>query len=144
MASTKIKQFPVKNGHTTFGLHLLLDRYGINRTQLDDMKLVFKYLNELPGVISMKKLTSPIVVDADATASGKDPGGISGAVIIAESHISIHTFAKRGFLTMDCYSCSDFSDQVDELLRYTKKLFPYKNHELQIVKRGTKYPIKNL
>lgn len=142
--NTSPRQFPHNGEQTTFGLHLMLDAYNVNPTLLADMKRVFRYLNELPDIISMKKLTVPYVVDADATASGKDPGGISGFVMIAESHISIHTFANRGFFTMDCYSCNDFTNEVDALLEYTKKMFPYTEQELQIVKRGLMYPIKNL
>ena len=136
--------FPVENNTTTFGLHLMLDAYGVDPKFLNDMKRVWRYLNELPSIINMKKLTSPVVVDCDATATGHDPGGISGNVIIAESHISIHTFANRGFFTMDCYSCTNFSDQIEALLEYTKTIFPYTESELQVVKRGLKYPIKNI
>lgn len=132
--------FPIVDHRTTFGLHLMLDAYHVEPKLLDDMKRVFKFLNELPKVIDMKKLTEPYVVDADATAAGKDPGGISGFIMIAESHISIHTFANRGFFTMDCYSCNNFESEVDTLLEYTKKMFPYTDSELNIVKRGLKYP----
>lgn len=138
------QQFPTKKGTTTFGLHLMLDAYGADPEKLNDMKLVFKLLNDLPEKIYTKKLTAPMVIDCDATATGKDPGGISGSIIIAESHISIHTFAKRGFFSMDLYSCTNFEDRVKSVLRYIKKIFPYKDHELQIIKRGTKYPVKNL
>lgn len=138
------RYFPHVDDKTTFGLHLMLDAYGVDKEKLDDMKLIFKYLNELPDVIEMKKLTVPYVVNADETQSGHDPGGISGFVMIAESHISIHTFARRGFFTMDCYSCTNFEDKVEKLLEYTKKMFPYVEEELNIVKRGLKYPIKNV
>lgn len=138
------RQFPIEGNQTTFGLHLMLDAYNVDPEKLADMKRVFAYLNDLPGIISMKKLTTPYVVDADATASGKDPGGISGFVMIAESHISIHTFANKGFFTMDCYSCNDFEQEIDALLEYTKKIFPYTESELNVVKRGLKYPIENM
>jgi len=37
----------------------------------------------------------------------KDPGGWSGFVIIAESHISIHTFPARRFVSIDVYTCKN-------------------------------------
>lgn len=140
----KTKHFPVSKGKTTFGLHLMLDAYEVDPKLLGDMKRVFRFLNDLPEKIGMKKLTAPMVIDADASATGHDPGGITGTVIIAESHISIHTFANRGFFTMDLYSCTDFEEEISRVLEYTKKMFPYKEHELNIVTRGQKYPIKNL
>jgi len=93
-----------------FGLHLTLDAYGGSKTRLHDMKRVFKVLNELPGILDMKKLTTPYVVDAPPVTP-KDQGGISGFVMIAESHVSIHTFPDKGFLTADIYSCKAFDTQ---------------------------------
>ncbi|MFB5615495.1 MAG: adenosylmethionine decarboxylase [Candidatus Nitrosomaritimum yanchengensis] len=138
---SQIKRFPVENGTTTFGLHLMLDAYDVPKEKLDDMKLAYKFLNELPEKIGMKKLTTPLVADADQSATEFDPGGISGVVLINESHISIHTFADKGFFTMDIYSCSDFSEQQDDLLEHIRDYYPFKDHELQIVTRGKKYPM---
>ncbi len=133
--------FPIENNKTTFGLHLMLDAYESDPERLNDMKLVFKFLNDLPGIIGMHKLSAPIVINADETASGKDPGGITGFVLIAESHIAIHTFAKKAFFTMDLYSCNDFEDKIEVLLKFVKDTFGYGKHELNIVKRGLEYPM---
>lgn len=137
----ELKKFPIHDGVTTFGLHLMLDAYGANTEALGDMKRVFQFLHDLPDMIGMKKLGLPVVYNAEATETGFDPGGITGFVVIAESHIAIHTFADRGFFTMDVYSCSDFTDQIDTLLAHTKETFGMGEHELQVVKRGTKYPM---
>lgn len=137
------QQFPVHEGYTTFGLHLMLDAYGANPKHLADMSRVYHFLNDLPDLIEMKKLAPPQIIDADATEAGKDPGGITGAIIIAESHISIHTFAKRGFFTMDLYSCNNFEDQIDKVMKFTQKTFPFKKHELQTITRGLEYPTSN-
>jgi len=122
-----------------FGMHMMLDAYDAPFKQLDDMKIVYKFLYNLPDMIGMSRLTTPMVVNAEESATGKDPGGISGFVMINESHISIHTFAKKGFFTFDLYSCNEFNDQVETILKYIKKNFPYRREELQIVKRGLKY-----
>ena len=138
-----MKTFSVKKGKTTLGMHLMLDAYGVPAKYLDDMKRVYKFLNRLPELIGMNKLSSPMVVDADESATGRDPGGISGVVLIKESHISIHTFAKRGFFTFDMYSCSDFTEELSRVLTYTKEMFPYKKKEMNVIKRGTRYPVEN-
>lgn len=136
------KQFPVKNSKTTFGMHLMLDAYKVPKKPLDHMKLIYKFLFELPGVIGMTKLMNPMVVDADLSVkTDKDPGGISGFVMINESHVAVHTFPDKGFLTMDVYSCNNFESEVDKLMKYTKKTFPFKQHELQVVKRGLEFPM---
>lgn len=134
----------MRNKKTTFGLHLMLDAYGVNAKKLDDMKLIYKFLNELPDLIKMRKLGLPIVIDVEDSGKGRDPGGISGFVMVAESHIAIHTFAKRGFFTMDVYSCKNFKKQLNKLMDYVRRTFPYRKEELQVIKRGLKYPTKNI
>lgn len=134
-------KFPVVNGKAQFGLHLMLDAYGADKEKLNDMARVFRFLRDLPPQIGMNALTPPIVLEAVDTGTGFDPGGYTGVVIIAESHISIHTFPDKGFFTMDVYSCSDFASEVDEIMNYTKETFGFGKHELQIVKRGLEFPM---
>lgn len=139
----ELQKFPVTDNKTTFGMHLMLDAYEADQEKLGDMKRIFKYLHDLPDMIGMRRLGLPTVVNADETESGFDPGGITGFTLIAESHISIHTFPKRGFFTMDLYSCSNFEDEVDTILSYTKEMFGFEQHELQVVLRGKEYPVTN-
>ncbi len=121
-----------------FGIHLTLDGYGGSETRLFDMKRVFKVLNELPSILGMKKLTTPYVVDAPPVTP-KDQGGISGFIMIAESHISIHTFPDKGFLTADVYSCKPFD--TEKALEFFRKHFDLQDMEVNIIKRGLKFPM---
>lgn len=120
-----------------FGTHLTIDGYGGSYEKLFDMKRIFKVLNDLPSFLGMKKLTTPYVVDAPPTTP-KDQGGISGFVMIAESHISIHTFPHRRFLTADVYSCKPFD--TDKTVKFFKKQFELDDLEINIIKRGLKFP----
>ena len=54
----------------------------------------------------MTKVTEPAV----HTYHGPQPQdwGVSGFVIIAESHISVHTFPDRGHVNVDIFSCKEF------------------------------------
>ncbi len=38
------------------------------------------------------------------------PQGVSGVVVLAESHISIHTWPETGYAAMDFYTCGDHTD----------------------------------
>ena len=40
----------------------------------------------------------------------KESYGYSSFVMIAESHITIHTFPELGYFSFDCYSCKDFDE----------------------------------
>jgi len=139
-----IERFGVEGGKTTFGMHLMLDAYGVRRELLADKEKVSVFLSDLPGKIGMRILDGPFVVEAKETNSGFDPGGWSGVVIIHESHISIHTFPLRGFFSLDVYSCSNFQTQVEQLMSHIGQAFPYKEEELVIIHRGRKYPVDDL
>ena len=39
-----------------------------------------------------------------------EPQGVSGTVILAESHLSIHTWPEMGYAAMDFYTCGDHTD----------------------------------
>lgn len=126
---------------TNFGLHLTLDGYGCNKKFLGDMDYVFNVLEDLPTFLGMHKLITPYVVKAPDNDK-KDPGGYSGFVMIQESHISIHTFPKRAFVSIDVYSCKNFD--TDKTLKYLVKAFGVKEPETNMIVRGTKYPLQNL
>ena len=101
-------------------MHLAIDGYGADPEILQDAGLVRRFLDEYPGAIGMTKIAPPQV----HTYRGKVPEdwGVSGFVIIAESHVSIHTFPDRGYLNVDVFSCKDFDtgaalDDVKEYFR---------------------------
>ncbi len=119
----------------------MIDGYGGNEEKLNDRDLVLNCLNELPEKLGMKKLAEPQIYFAEANDL-KDPGGWTGVVVIAESHISIHTFPKRGFVTADVYTCKSGMNN-DLILDYFKNAFELKQLEVNFVKRGLNYPETN-
>ena len=125
-----------------FGEHLTIDGYGGNRGKLENAELVRFCLNNLPETLGMHKISTPELVIFPGN-DGKDPGGISGFVLIAESHISIHTFPRRNFLTADIYTCQNGMDQ-DFVVRYFTEKFDLKEAERNFILRGTHYPQTNI
>jgi S-adenosylmethionine decarboxylase len=104
---------------------------------LNNKALVSHILNTLPEELGMKKLIDPVVMFAQPNGS-KDPGGWSGFVMIQESHISIHTFIKRRFVSVDVYSCRQFDTQAG--ITYFKNAFKTEDIESTVEVRGKKYP----
>lgn len=125
-----------------FGEHLTIDGYNGDQNLLDDKDLIFKMLDELPGLLDMHKLTEPVIKQASGN-DGKDPGGWSGFVMILESHISIHTFPKRGFVSADFYTCMNGMN-VEFIKKYFMDSFKLKDMETNFIKRGTRYPSENI
>lgn len=131
-----------KEDTITFGLHFTLDGYGGDPQKLSNLELIFQLLDELPEKLGMTKMTLPYVVHWPGKQI-KDSGGISGFVMIAESHISIHTFWKRGFATVDVYTCNNQLD-TKFIISYFKNPLEFKEIETHLIKRGPNYPARNI
>ena len=91
-------------------MHLVIDGHDCDPAQLSDMELVRSFLDEFPDRIAMTKIIPPAVY----TYRGPSPEdwGVSGFVIIAESHISVHTFPDRGYVNIDVFSCKEFDSNA--------------------------------
>ena len=120
-----------------FGFHLTLDLYECPIETLNNMTTVYDSMLNLPKKINMHVLTHPYVVNADANVV-KDPGGYSGFIIIQESHISVHTFTKRGFVSIDVYSCKPFDREAAK--QHFIEIYKPKQVEEHFVDRGLYYP----
>ena len=127
---------------TQFGEHITIDGYNGDSKLLDSKKNILSILRDLPIKLGMKILNAPLIVPAPDNGV-KDPGGWSGFVIIAESHISIHTFPKRGFLSADIYTCKNGLNKKT-IIRYFINAFKLTDIEFNLIKRGTRYPLENL
>jgi S-adenosylmethionine decarboxylase len=125
-----------------FGEHLTIDGYGGDQGRLNDRKIIYNCLDKLPKKIGMNKLADPQVYSAPDNEN-KDPGGWSGFVIVAESHISIHTFPKREFASIDVYTCKNGIKQ-DFIVDYFCKKFKFKKVEINLLMRGREYPNNNI
>ena len=73
-----------------FGVHLMVDGYGCDRAGLEDMGRIYNFLDAYPAEMEMTKIMPPYVFRYTGTVP--EDWGVSGFVLIAESHISIHTF----------------------------------------------------
>jgi S-adenosylmethionine decarboxylase len=125
-----------------FGEHLTIDGYGGDEKLLNDKDIVLECLTELVASQKMLMLSQPQVYFAEANDK-KDPGGWTGFVVIAESHISIHTFPKRGFVSADVYTCQN-GMHTQAIIEYFKNKFKLKDLETNFIKRGKKYPGLNI
>jgi S-adenosylmethionine decarboxylase len=125
-----------------FGEHYTIDGYDGLPDLLNDKALVLSCLNELSSLLKMTQLGPPQVYFAPDNHM-KDPGGWSGFVVIAESHISIHTFPRRRFVSADVYTCQHGVD-LDFVISFFSKKFGLQDVETHFMKRGKKYPMHNV
>ena len=115
-----------------FGPHLMLDLTECNSDRLKDYDFIFNILNELPERIGMTKITQPYVFPYSGLIP--EDKGITGTVIIAESHISIHTFQEKDYCFVDVFSCKDFD--VEYASQFLVDAFESKKYERYVVQRG--------
>ena len=119
----------------------MLDMYHCSPNVLGDKVAVLNLLRSLPQQLEMKILLAPVV--AFAQPNGKrDPGGWSGFVVIQESHISVHTFIKRRFVTVDIYSCKSFD--TDKSIELLKQVFKPQTIDSEVEVRGKHYPPEDI
>jgi len=87
-----------------FALHTLLELHGCD-----------------PALLKNANALRPLLLDAVRAGNGTvvtevfhnfSPHGVSGVIVIAESHVAIHTWPEHGFAAVDIFSCSSALDQV--------------------------------
>ena len=119
-----------------FGPHLTMDMYGCNRKKLKDINFVYNFLSEMPELVGMTKIMPPYTF----SYSGLKPEdwGVSGIVLIAESHISIHTFPEKGYASADIFSCKEFD--VESASDIIASKFEAKTYERNFLMRGRHFP----
>lgn len=119
-----------------FGPHLMLDLKDCNIDKLNDMRWVFDLLDRLPDEIGMTKITQPQVFPYSGLVPEDE--GITGLVVIAESHITVHTFTKKNYVFIDVFSCKPFDYELTK-----QKLidaFEAKSFESWTQLRGREFP----
>lgn len=125
-----------------FGEHVTIDGYGADAGALADPAVIRAGLTELCAALGMRPLAEPVIVAAPDNQL-RDPGGWSGFLLIAESHIAIHTFPRRRFLTADVYTCKIGMD-VAFILDFFRARFRLSDLESHFIRRGLRYPAANL
>ena len=116
-------------------MHLIIDGYGANRKMLESEDMIYDLLDRYPSQIGMTKVAPPQVFKY--IGSKPDDWGISGFVLIAESHISIHTFPERCYVNIDIFSCKDFDSEY--AIQELKAIFEFNEIQNYLLNRGLEY-----
>lgn len=96
--------------------------------------------NILNNVSLVEKLMVEAALECGATVVQKcfhmfNPYGVSGVVIISESHLAIHTWPELGYAAVDLFTCGDRCHPKVSY-DYLKKMFNSKNASFSELKRG--------
>jgi len=109
------------------GKHLLLELKDCDKEVLNDLSF-------------LKSTLLAAATEAGATVLGEsfhrfEPQGVSGVVIIAESHLFIHTWPEYGYVAADIFTCGNSVQPQKAAELLTEKLGS-KNHSMIEIQRG--------
>lgn len=119
----------MKGGRELYALgnHLLIELRDCNPETLKSLEKVKSAL-----VGAAKEASATII---DLSFHEFNPFGISGMVVIAESHLSIHTWPEYSYAAADIFTCGDVI-KPDVAASYLIMQFESKNPSIIEVKRG--------
>ena len=116
-------------------MHLVIDGYGGCTAKMWDQELLRDFLVNYPANLGMNRITEPKVLEYIGPNTADS--GISGFVIIAESHISVHTFPHRQYVNIDIFSCKSFDS--DQALADARNLFELEDVKTWLLERGLEW-----
>ena len=88
----------------TIGRHVISELWGCDLTILNNV-------NQIEQIFVDAALRSGAEV-REVTFHKFAPQGVSGVVIISESHLTIHSFPEHGYASIDVYTCGDLDPIV--------------------------------
>ncbi len=120
--------------NTTLGHHVLVEMYRCDNEFLNDPKYLEKILSEaayLAGATIVNQVFHRF-----------NPHGVSGVVVISESHLTIHTWPEYGYASLDLYTCGN---QIDshKALNYIRNKIGAQHTSTVELRRGDLEEIEN-
>ena len=104
--------FIQRNGVEFAGTHLLLDLYGAS--QLDNIEQIEQAMRDIVKACGATLLHIHLHHFSPS-------GGVSGVAVLAESHISVHTWPERDYAAFDVFMCGD--DEPENAVPVLKRAF---------------------
>jgi len=111
----------------SLGNHLIVEMYDCNEEFINNAQGIEEALVKAVE-ISGAKIVQSVVHQFN-------PHGISGVVVIEESHFSVHTWPEYGYCALDIFTCGDEID-YHSALQYLKEEFQARNLSVTEMKRG--------
>lgn len=87
------------SNHPPEGIQLLIEITGVDSCYLNDQECIKKTLIE-----AAEKAGATIV---ESVIHKFSPFGVSGVIVIAESHIAIHTWPENNYIALDIFTCGN-------------------------------------
>lgn len=109
------------------GKHLTVDMYGCSFEALDDLQFV---QNAMLTAVKEAKMTL-----LNFSYHKFEPQGLTALALLAESHMSIHTYPELGYAAVDVFTCGDQS-RPDKAVAVLKSFLKPEKTKTTNIKRG--------
>ncbi|MDF4222475.1 adenosylmethionine decarboxylase [Maribacter sp. M208] len=109
------------------GIHATWDVYNCNAEKLSFVPYIKESLHTITATLNLEELNEAF--------KQFEPIGVTGFILLAESHISIHTWPEHNYAAVDVFSCKEFDANV--VTGLLKKLFESNKIELNKLNRGS-------
>jgi len=109
------------------GQHLILELYGCRAASLSSVSEVQETM------LKAAKAAKATIIDS--IFHHFQPHGVSGVVVIAESHFAIHTWPEHRYASVDLFTCGD-KTKPWEAFKVVKKLFKATHFSVMKMERG--------
>ncbi|OGR68172.1 MAG: S-adenosylmethionine decarboxylase proenzyme [Elusimicrobia bacterium GWC2_61_19] len=109
------------------GQHLILELYGCNAAALSSVTKV------QDAMLKAARAADATIIDS--IFHHFKPYGVSGVVVIAESHFAIHTWPEHQYASVDLYTCGERT-RPWEAFKVVKKLFRSTHFSMMKMERG--------
>jgi S-adenosylmethionine decarboxylase len=116
--------FAVRKGVRCAGVHLIVDLHGAKR--LNDIEHIETTLRRCVEAASATLLHIHL--------HRFQPSGVSGVAVLAESHISIHTWPEAGYAALDVFMCG--TAEPDKCIPVLREAFSAKRVGVNELLRG--------
>ena len=123
-AEDREDQFAMRNGVRCAGVHLIIDLHGAEG--LNDIDLIEATLRRCVDAARATLLHIHV--------HHFQPNGVSGVAVLAESHISIHTWPDAGYAALDVFMCGKANP--DACIPVLREAFKAKRVEVNEILRG--------
>jgi S-adenosylmethionine decarboxylase len=111
----------------SLGRHVLAELYGCAFEALDDLEQVQKYMKDAALAAGAEI--------RECVFHKFSPQGVSGVVVISESHLAIHTWPELGYAAVDVFTCGERVDPWDAC-KYLVDKFQAEYTTANEIKRG--------
>ena len=109
------------------GHHLLIDCHGCRGTVLTDVDAVRALLRSAAAAFGLTVIAE--------TFHQYSPQGVSGVLILAESHLAVHTWPEREFAAVDLFTCAA-CPEATRLADHLKSALGAERVECRRIERG--------